>query len=86
VFDTSLPAVAKEVEPQTVFGRICLGDKGSTEGDPLSGIHKTLKDRVLHSLAAVLAEARYTPQSSLPGFIACAYVVTDQNQQCVLPP
>jgi hypothetical protein len=85
VFYAPFPVIAQEIEPQAIFRWVRLGDKSSTKGDPLRSIHDTLKNRVLHSLTTVLAEARYSSQPSSPSFISGAYVIADKNEHRMGP-
>src|ERR1019366_619840 len=76
----SLPVVSKKIEPQAVFGGAYLLHQIRPHPDPLGRVHQALKHRILHTLPAVLAHLRHSPQRAPAPLRLRIHVVRHHHQ------
>jgi len=79
MLDSPLSFVSKKVEAQTVLRGISFCNRTGSKDYPLCCIHKTLEDRILHSLAMIFAQPGYSTQLAAASLIVSAHIVTDKD-------
>ena len=79
VLDPPLPFRSEEVEAKAVLHWVGFRHQAGSQNHPLGCIDETLKDRVLHSLSMIFAQAGYSAQTASSGIVASADIVADKN-------
>jgi hypothetical protein len=79
VFHPAFPVRPQKVEPEAILVRLIDFKKFMFDFYPLLGFHKALKDRILYSLAIVLAYPSDMTKTSRPTSRCGVHIICYQN-------